>query len=73
MLIVYTRTSIVDLTEMDRTELNAMIRSQSLLMVLALRTRIMLACEGPNRVSTKITEALGVVRTIVNKWRGSYV
>lgn len=69
----YTRTSVVTLTEVERAELTAMARSRSLPAALALRARIVLACEGPDVASTDVAKALVIDRGTVNKWRGRYV
>jgi putative transposase len=65
----YTRTSIVTLTEGERAELTSMARSRSLPAALALRARIVFACEGPDKASTEVAKVLGIYRNTVNKWR----
>lgn len=42
----YTRTSIIELSDSERAELNSMARSRSLPTALTLRARMVLACEG---------------------------
>jgi putative transposase len=69
----YTRTSIVRLSEVERAELASMARSRSLPAALALRARIVLACEGDDKASTEVAQALGINRTTVTKWRARYV
>jgi putative transposase len=69
----YTRTSIVRLSEVERVELASMARSRSLPAALALRARIVLACEGDDKASTEVAQALGINRTTVAKWRARYV
>jgi putative transposase len=69
----YTRTSIVRLSEVERAELASMARSRSLPAALALRARIVLACEGDDKASTEVAQALGINRTTVAKWRARYV
>lgn len=69
----YTRTSIVTLTEGERGELTSMARLRSLPAALALRARIVMACEGADKASTEGADALGIDRNTVNKWRGRYV
>ncbi len=68
----YTRTSHIELTEAERSELVSMARSRSLPAALALRARIVLACEGPGKASTEIAKSLGLDRNTVNRWRGRY-
>ena len=50
----YTRTAIVMLSEAERAELASMARSRSLPAALALRARIVLACEGDDKASTEV-------------------
>jgi putative transposase len=69
----YTRTAIVRLSEVERAELASMARSRSLPAALALRARIVLACEGDDKASTEVAQALGINRTTVAKWRARYV
>lgn len=66
-----TRTQI-ELTEAERAELQSMARSRSLPAALALRARIVLACEGNDRANTDVAHALGITRSTVTKWRGRY-
>lgn len=66
----YTRTRIT-LTETERAALTSMARSRSLPAALALRERIVLACEG-DRVSTDVAAQLGINRGAVTRWRGRY-
>jgi putative transposase len=69
----HTRTSIIELTDVERTELVSMARSRSLPAALALRARIVLACEGADKASTDVAKTLGIDRNTVNKWRVRYV
>ena len=69
----YTRTAIVGLSEVERAELASMARSRSLPAALALRARIVLACEGDDKASTEVAQALGINRSTVAKWRARYV
>jgi putative transposase len=69
----YTRTAIVRLSEVERAELASMARSRSLPAALALRARIVLACEGDDKASTAVAQALGINLTTVAKWRARYV
>lgn len=69
----YTRTANVTLSEAERAELASVARSRSLPAALALRARIVLACEGDGKASTEVAQALGVNRTTVAKWRARYV
>ncbi|MGE0544984.1 MAG: helix-turn-helix domain-containing protein, partial [Dehalococcoidia bacterium] len=69
---VYTRTTIISLTEGEREELTSMARSRSLPGALALRARIVLASEGQDKASTDVAQALGINRATVTKWRGRY-
>lgn len=68
----HTRTSNIELTDGERAELVSMARSRSLPAALALRARIVLACEGPDKASTEVAKALGLDRNTVNKWRARY-
>lgn len=68
----YTRTTTISLTEGERAELASMARSRSLPAALALRARIVLACEGEDKATTDVAQALGVNRATVTKWRGRY-
>lgn len=68
----YTRTTTISLTEGERAELASMARSRSLPAALALRARIVLACEGEDKASTDVAQALGINRATVTKWRGRY-
>jgi putative transposase len=68
----HTRTSNIELTDAERAELTSMARSRSLPAALALRARIVLACEGSNKASTDVAKSLGIDRNTVNKWRGRY-
>lgn len=68
----HTRTSNITLTEVERAELTAMARSRSLSAALALRARIVLACEGSDVASTAVAKRLGLDRNTVNKWRARY-
>lgn len=62
----------IALTEDERAELTSMARSRSLPAALALRARIVLACEGPGRASTDVAQALGISRGTVTRWRLRY-
>ena len=68
----YTRTSNIELTDVERTELVSMARSRSLPAALALRARIVLACEGLGKACTEVAMTLGIDRNTVNKWRARY-
>lgn len=60
----------IELSEVERSELGAIVRSRSVPAALALRARIVLACAvdaPPN--ATAIGRALGVDRSTVSKWR----
>lgn len=50
----YTRTTTISLTEGERAELVSMARSRSLPAALALRARMVLACEGQDKASTDV-------------------
>jgi len=69
----YTRTTTIALSEAERAELSSMARSRSLPAALALRARIVLACEGPDKASTDVAQTLGVNRATVTKWRSRYM
>ena len=69
----YTRTTTVKLSEAERAELTSMARSRSLPAALALRARIVLACEGDDKASTDVAQTLGINRGTVTKWRSRYV
>lgn len=68
----HTRTNNIELTEVERAELVSMARSRSLPAALALRARIVLACEGADMASTEVAKSLGIDRNTVNKWRARY-
>ncbi|MDR7295844.1 putative transposase [Pelomonas aquatica] len=68
----HTRTSNIELTELERAELVSMARSRSLPAALALRARIVLACEGVDKASTEVAKSLGIDRNTANKWRARY-
>jgi len=68
----YTRTTTITLTEAERIELTSMARSRSLPAALALRARIVLACEGEDKASTDVAQTLGINRGTVTRWRGRY-
>jgi putative transposase len=68
----HTRTSNIELTEIERAELVSMARSRSLPAALAQRARIVLSCEGPGKASTEVAKTLGLDRNTVNKWRARY-
>ena len=53
----YTRTTTVVLTEGERAEMVPMAGSRSLPAALALRARIVLACEGQDKASTDVAQA----------------
>ncbi|MBK8071141.1 MAG: hypothetical protein IPK34_03590 [Ramlibacter sp.] len=62
----YTPTSTIELTDMERAELTSMARSRSLPTALSLRARIVLACEGPDKASTRrCATTLGIDRNTV--------
>jgi putative transposase len=67
----HTRTEI-ELTEEERAELTSMARSRSLPAALALRARIVLACEGAGKSSTDVAQVLGIHRGTVTRWRLRY-
>jgi putative transposase len=67
----HTRTEIA-LTDDERAELTSMARSRSLPAALALRARIVLACEGPGKACTDVAQALGINRGTVTRWRLRY-
>src|SRR5215470_6156102 len=67
----HTRTQI-RLTEAERAELTSMARSRSLPAALALRARIVLACEDEGTASTEVAAALGINRGTVTRWRLRY-
>lgn len=69
----YTRTTNITLTDAERAELTSMARSRSLAAALALRAQIILACEGEDKASTDVAQALGINRGTVTRWRGRYV
>lgn len=66
----YARTEI-KLSEAEREELSSMARSRSLPAGLALRARIVLACEGGEE-NIVVAQNLRVARSTVVKWRGRY-
>ena len=68
----YTRTNVIELTDAERAELVSMARSRSLPAALALRSRIVLACEGRDKASTEVAKTLGIDRNTVYKWRARY-
>ncbi|MDB0528268.1 helix-turn-helix domain-containing protein [Ralstonia solanacearum] len=68
----YTRTTTIRLNEEERAELSSMARSRSLPAALALRARIVLACEGDDKASTDVARMLGLHRSTVAKWRSRY-
>jgi putative transposase len=68
----HTRTSNIELTDGERAELVSMARSRSLPAALALRARIVLACEGHDKASTEVAKTLGLDRNTVSKWRARY-
>lgn len=68
----HTRTSNIELIDSERLELVSMARSRSLPAALALRARIVLACEGADKASTDVAKTLGIDRNTVNKWRARY-
>jgi putative transposase len=61
------------LTENERAELVSMARSRSLPAALALRARIVLACEQASTPTLEIAKKLGINRGTVSKWRGRYI
>ena len=60
------------LSELERAELLAMARSRSLPAALALRARIVLACEAADRAVLQVARDLRISRTTVAKWRDRY-
>lgn len=68
----HTRTSNIELTDIERAELVSMARSRSLPAALALRARIVLACEGADKASTDVAKSLAIDRNTVSKWRSRY-
>jgi putative transposase len=68
----HTRTSNIELTDVERAELVSMARSRSLPAALALRARIVLSCDGADKASTEVAKTLGIDRNTVNKWRTRY-
>lgn len=66
-------TAKIELTESERAELVSMARSRSLPAALALRARIVLACEEANATAVAIAKRLGLNRGTVSKWRDRYV
>ena len=62
----------ITLSEVERAGLSSMARSRSLPAALALRARIVLACEGEGNASTDVAARLGINRSTVNKWRSRY-
>jgi putative transposase len=69
----YTRTTTIALSEAERAELTSMARSRSLPAALALRARIVLACDGQDKASTDVAQTRGVNRATVTKWRSRYM
>jgi putative transposase len=61
----------IELSEPERAELTSMVRSRSLPAALALRARIVLACEGAHEV-TQVARSLAINRSTVSKWRNRY-
>ncbi|WP_428421182.1 IS630 family transposase [Methylibium sp.] len=59
------------LTEEERAELVSIARSRSLPAALALRARIVLACEG-GAAALRVSSDLGINRSTVTKWRDRY-
>ena len=66
-----TRTQIT-LNDAERAELTSIARSRSVPAALALRARIVLACEGPATPGTGVAARLGISRSTVTKWRSRY-
>lgn len=69
----YTRTTNIKLSEAERAELLSMARSRTLPSALTLRARIVLDCEGDDKVGLEVARRLGVSRGTVTKWRGRYM
>lgn len=63
----------IELSETERAELLSMARSRSLPAALALRARIVLACEGAAKAATHVAKSLSINRSTVSKWRERYV
>lgn len=63
----------LQLNEGERAELASMARSRSLPAALALRARIVLACEEADATSLGIARKLRIHRSTVTKWRDRYV
>ena len=61
----------VVLTDVEREQLRAWARRPSSAQALAMRSRIILACEGDS-ANTQIAEELGVTRGMVTKWRDRF-
>jgi len=68
----HTRTSNIELTDVERAEFVSMARSRALPAALALRARIVLACEGADKASTEVATRLAIDRNTVHKWRARY-
>ncbi len=63
----------VEIDEAERKQLTSLARSRSLPAALALRARIVLACEGSEQTLTQLGASLGVDRGTVRKWRTRYM
>jgi len=61
----------VVLTDVEREQLRAWARRPSSAQALAMRSRIILACEGDS-ANTQIAEELGVTRGMVTNWRDRF-
>jgi putative transposase len=73
MPVSHIATSKLELTETERAELVSMARSRSLPAALALRARIVLACDEASATAVGIAKKLGINRGTVSKWRDRYV
>jgi putative transposase len=61
------------LSDLERAELVSMARSRSLPAALAMRARIVLACEHASKPVLAIARELGINRGTVTRWRDRYV
>lgn len=63
---------LIALSDDEREQLASMARSRSLPAAMALRAKIVLACEGQDKPSSDVADQLRVSRTTVGKWRARY-
>jgi putative transposase len=63
---------LITLSDDEREQLASMARSRSLPAAMALRARIVLACEGQDKPTSDVADQLRVSRTTVGKWRARY-